>query len=203
MTATATVRHWVVLIARPSSSPVSWRNSRALMMNRAPSEKLWSLGPMMKRTMPFQDEHDADRGHDEDDRGTADPAVVAEYQAVGGKRGGAGGQDGNRQCQQAGRQRSEPEPPGLELPGDQDRDHGAECHEIAVREVGKPQDPEHQRDAQRTERELGCVGESGDDHVVAEQDDRVRQVRQHRRGQPPRNARRTSGSASSAAPVSV
>ena len=53
ITAVITVIPCVVLIASPSSSPVMSLNVRAETMNRSPSAKRWSPGPMMKRTSPF------------------------------------------------------------------------------------------------------------------------------------------------------
>ena len=52
-------------------------------------------------------------------------------------------------------------PMRLEPPGDQDGDHGAEGHGVAMGEVGKAQDAVDQRDPKRAERQLRAVGEAG------------------------------------------
>jgi len=51
--ATTTVSNWEDFIARPSLNPVISLKARALMINRSPSKKFWSFGPMIKRTTPF------------------------------------------------------------------------------------------------------------------------------------------------------
>ncbi len=89
----------------------------------------------------------------------------------------------------------------LEPPGAQDRRHRAEGHQVAVGEIGEAEHRVDQRDAERAERQLRAVGEPGDQHEVRQDHQGVEGVLHGR--QPPRKARRTSGSASSAAPVSV
>ena len=52
-TATTTLRVWVVLMARPSDSPVKALNSRTVSRKRVPSVKTRSAGPMTKRMSPL------------------------------------------------------------------------------------------------------------------------------------------------------
>ena len=146
------------------------------------------------------DVHDADRGDDEDHRGAAPAAVEPVDPAVGQERESDGAEDADRKGEQRGRQRAEADAERLQAPGDEDDQHGAEGHHVAVGEVREAQDGVDQRHPERAERELRAVGGGGDQHEVGEEDEGVEEVF-HR--QPPRNVRRTSGSARRASPVSV
>ena len=146
------------------------------------------------------DEHDPDRGDDEDHRVAAPGAVEAIDEAVGREREHDRAEDADRQREERGRQRRDADAGGLQRPGGEDDDHRAEGHHVAVREVGEAQHRVDQRDAERAERELRAVGDRRDDDEVREEDEGVEEVL-HR--QPPRKVRRTSGSASRASPVSV
>ena len=54
----------------------------------------------------------------------------------------------------------------LEPIGDEQRDHGAKGHLVAMGKVGKPQDAVDQRDAKGTKRKLAAIGGRRDHHEV-------------------------------------
>ena len=177
-TAVTTVMPCVVLSASPSSSPVISLKSRAEMMKRSPSAKLWSSGPMMKRTRPFmmnitpiEDNHQNDR------LGLLRPVEPVDH-PVGGQHQPHAAQNAEGQGQQRGRQRPKLIPIDLNQPGEQDRHHRAEGHGVAMGEVGEPQDAVDQRDPERAERQLRAIGDGRDQDEIEKRHDGVEKVHQ-------------------------
>ena len=197
---TTTVMTWEVRMARPSSRPVDLLEVAGADDEAGAVLEALLVGADDEAGERVVDEHDADAGDDEDHRVAALLAVEAVDPAVGEEREDRRGDDADGERESAVGRGPRLTPRLCSHQVDEDDDHGAERHEVAVGEVGEAQDGVDEGDAEGAEGELRAVGDGRDEDEVGEEDEGVEEVLQ---AQPPRKVRRTSGSARSASPVSV
>ncbi len=97
-------------------------------------------------------------------------------QPVSAQKQHSGCNDAKGQGQQGGGQGRNRNAPGLEQPCDQNDNHRAKGHAVAVGEIGKAQDAVDQSDTQGAKGQLAAIGNRGHEHEIGDDDNGVQKV---------------------------
>ena len=66
---------------------------------------------------------------------------------------------------------------GLQAPGDEDHEHRADGHCLAMREIREPKNGIYKRDTKRAKRQLTSIGKTGNEDEIGQNDKGVQNVR--------------------------
>ena len=132
-----------------------------------------------KTHQPVINKHQPDGGNQQSHRPRLAPPVIAVHQPIRPQQQRKRHRKRQRQREQHRRQGAQIDALPLQIPGDEDCDHGRKRHRVAMREVGESQHRIDHGHAERAERQLRAIGKRRDQHEIAQQHQRVQPINEH------------------------